>query len=228
MSGPLYIEKFAQAVAEFNERSGRGDGTQVVPSLATGLAQIRDALYPRLHQDVERYIGKDSMRVPVSELRTAERTLREINLYQAAEAAGAAAQFGYLPEPRLWFTPWLAQLLLGEKNLDGENQRRLEVYQAQTPAERHRTFLNVLARALPESAQAPLVLFRLLPLTIQIAVAQAFTDHPRSEELRRQQITILPAIADCHQCRGRVMECVESCPGCGNPVWKYEWLRSAD
>jgi hypothetical protein len=228
MPGTFPSDQFAQTVAEFDAQTRRRDGASVVPRLVAGLAQIRDALYPRLHQDVERFVGKDSMQMPVSVIRAAQQLMREINLYQAAEAAGAVIEFGYLTESRPWLVPWLARLLLGEKTLEAGQERRLADYQAQSPEQRRRTFVNALARALPESVQAPLVLFSLLPLAIRIAVAQAFTDHSRAAQLRRQQVAVLPAIADCPQCRGRVMESVEACPSCGNPVWKYEWLRAVD
>ncbi|MBN2579755.1 MAG: hypothetical protein JXB10_12265 [Pirellulales bacterium] len=228
MSGSLSSDKYAHAVAEYNRQARRSDGEQVVPCLATGLAQIRDTLYPRLHQDVERHVGQDSMRMPVSALRAAQQALREINLYEAVEAAEAAARFGYLSTPRPWLAPWLARLLMCEENLDEETQRRLAICQSQKPDQRHCTFLDALARVLPQSVEAPLVLFRLLPLAIQITVAQAFVDQERAAQLRREQIAVLPAIADCPHCHGRVMESVEACPACGNPLWKYEWLRAVD
>jgi hypothetical protein len=228
MPGTLSSDQFVQAIAEFEGQTRRCDGASVVPRLVAGLAQIRDALYTRLHQDVERFVGKDSMKMPVSVIRAAQQLLREINFYQSVEAADAIAEFGYLSQPRDWLAAWLTRLLLGETNLDAAQQRRLSDYQAQSPERRRGAFSDALVRILPQSAQAPLVLFRLLPLAIRIAVAQAFTDHGRAAQLRRQQATVLPAIADCPQCHGRVMESVETCPSCGNPVWKYEWLRAVD
>jgi hypothetical protein len=228
MPDAVSSDKFNQAIAEFNEQGGRRDGSRVVPCLASGLAVIRDGLFPRLHQDVEEYIGMDSMRVPVSETRTMEKTLAEISLYQSAEAGAAAADYRYVRGTRQWFAEWLVRLLTGKKDLESEIQVRLEQYEAETSEERRHSFLDALAHILPESCQAPLVLFRLLPLGIRIAVANAFGDRQRSAELRKQQIALLPAIGDCHHCHGRVMECIEQCPSCGNPVWKYEWLCTAD
>jgi hypothetical protein len=228
MPGIFSSDQFAQAVVEFDREAHRRDGDSVVPRLVSGLTQIREALYTRLHQDVERYVGKDSMKMPVSVIRAAQALMQEINLYQAVEGADAIAEFGYLAKPQTWLASWLARLLLGEKNLEADQQRRLKEYQAQLSEGRRGDFSNALVRILPQSTEAPLVLFRLLPLAIRIAVAQAFTDHGRAAQLRRQQVAMLPAIADCPECRGRVMESVEACPSCGNPVWKYEWLRAID
>ena len=47
-----------------------------------------------------------------------------------------------------------------------------------------------------------------------------------ARSLRKQQTSLLPAILDCHRCRGRLLDCGESCPECGNPLWKYNWLTS--
>ena len=51
MARPVPSEKFAQAIAEFNQHAHRNDGADVVPCLAVGLSLIRNSLYPRLHQD---------------------------------------------------------------------------------------------------------------------------------------------------------------------------------
>jgi hypothetical protein len=228
MPGTFPTDQFAQAVVEFDREARRRDGDTVVPRLVSGLTQIREALYTRLHQDVERYVGKDSMKMPVSVLRAAQALMREINLYQAVEGAEAVVEFGYLAKPQPWLASWLARLLLVEKTLDADQQRRLKEYLAQSSEQRRGDFSNALVRILPQSTEAPLVLFRLLPLAIRIAAAQAFTDHGRAAQLRRQQMAMLPSIADCPECRGRVMESVEVCPTCGNPVWKYEWLRAID
>jgi len=72
------------------------------------------------------------------------------------------------------------------------------------------------------------VLFRLVPLAVQIVTALAFGDRDAASQLRKQQRTILPAIADCHECRGKVLPCDRQCPTCGNPLWKYQWLVAVD
>ncbi|MGD0655262.1 MAG: hypothetical protein ABSA16_13025 [Thermoguttaceae bacterium] len=37
-----------------------------------------------------------------------------------------------------------------------------------------------------------------------------------------------PAIADCRQCSGQVLECTEQCRTRGNPLCKYERLTAVD
>jgi hypothetical protein len=63
---------------------------------------------------------------------------------------------------------------------------------------------------------------------VQIETAAAFGERATAQDLRRQQIAVLPSITDCRLCRGRLLECTERCRSCGNPLWKHEWLVSAD
>ena len=85
-----------------------------------------------------------------------------------------------------------------------------------------------MGRVLPESRHAPLVLFLLFPLAVQIVTASAFDDRGTASGQRRQQTAILPAITDCRQCRGQLLEFTEQCTACGNPLWKYDWLTAVD
>src|SRR5690606_506332 len=61
------IEPFAVAAEKFNRQSGRVDGAAVAQSLDAGLNVLRDAFYARVHDDVEKLVGMDSMLMPVSE-----------------------------------------------------------------------------------------------------------------------------------------------------------------
>ena len=62
----------------------------------------------------------------------------------------------------------------------------------------------------------------------EIATALAFGDHARARDARKRQTADLPAIRYCSQCRGDVLENGEQCRGCGNPLWKFEWLTATD
>ena len=96
-----------------------------------------------------------------------------------------------------------------------------------TPGDARRlAFQRVLDKAIPESRRAPLVLLRLLPLAAGIATATAFGNLDLARLLRKQQSSLLPAINDCHRCRGRLLDNGDSCPECGNPLWKFNWLTS--
>jgi len=119
-----------QMVQEFAEHSGRADGPQAVPSLASGLGLLDDLLYFRLHDDVEKVFGADSMLMPVSEVKTRQRTKCEIELYQIAESAAAAREFGYLPAEETWYVPWLAKLRLEQSPLGPKHRERIERYLA--------------------------------------------------------------------------------------------------
>jgi hypothetical protein len=218
----------AKAVDEFNRHSGRKDGAQVVSCLSNGLTILREGVYLRVHQDVELAVGRDSMLMPVSELRARQQVAEETDVYQVAESAAAARQRGYVAAPADWYGPWLVRLRLGKAELDAEIDERVRAYQSKSPDERRLAFTDALARLMPESLDAPLVLFRLVPLAVQIATACAFGDRRTATDLRRQQTAILPAIADCRNCQGRLLECVEQCRACGNPLWKHAWLVAAD
>ena len=72
------------------------------------------------------------------------------------------------------------------------------------------------------------MLFRLLPLAVEIVTALGFGDSPEAEDVRHRQIDILPAIADCEQCRGKLLENGQQCPECGNPLWLFDRLTVID
>lgn len=218
----------ATAVEQFERRSGRKDGVEVVRCLGNGLSLLRDSLYDRVHSDVERVVGRDSMLMPVSEIKAKQRTIREIEAYQTAEATAAAVAGRYVRGGAAWFGPWLAQMRSRQCAPGLEVGESWKDYFEQDPDDRRHRFMDQLTRAMPEARKAPLVLFRLVPLAVRIAVAAAFADRAGAAELRQEQIAILPAIADCRQCRGQVLECIEQCPSCGNPLWKHPWLVATD
>ncbi len=123
---------------------------------------------------------------------------------------------------------WLARLRLGALSADVNVVRRFAQYASKTTDDRRLAFTDVLARALPESRRAPLVLFRLVPLALHVATALAFGDRGRASEVRDRQTSLLEAIADCRQCGGRVLENGQQCGQCGNPLWTFRWLTTAD
>ena len=213
---------------EFVQHTGRHNAPQAVAGLNAGLSLLGDLLYLRLHEDVEKALGVDSMLVPVSESKTRWVAKIEIGLYQIAESAAAARQFGYLVSGDDWYAPWLGKLLLGEISLSKVHCDRIEGYLSKTARARELRLTNLLALALPESRHAPLVLFLLFPLAVQIATALAFGDHPAADRLRASQVDHLPIIPSCHECHGRVLENGASCRICANPLWKTEWLTSAE
>ncbi len=215
---------YAEAANEFNGRTRRSDGAGVAAALNDGLALLQDLLYCRLHGDVQRIVGKDSMLMPVSELKTQWRAKTEMALYQVVESRAAAAALGAVGADDDWYPHWLARLLLGESLVDAEALARLAEYGPKPPRERLLTFTDVLAKVLPESRQAPLVLFNLFPLSVQIATVVAFGDAARAAKLRKEQLAQQPAIGDCNVCKGRVLKTGKQCPNCGNPLWKHEWL----
>jgi hypothetical protein len=73
-----------------------------------------------------------------------------------------------------------------------------------------------------------LVLLRLVPAAVQIAVALSFGKSPDAQHWRHEQVEILPSIRDCPRCRGRLLENGEQCTMCGNPLWTFDWLTNAD
>lgn len=218
----------ARAAEQFNRQENRSDGPQVVASLSVGLDQLRDLLYVRIHHDVEAMVGRDSLFLPVSELKAEQSTKLEIELYQIAESAAAAAEQNYLAIRDDWYLVWLARLRLGAAGADPDRLDRIRQYLAMGPEARRLAFSDVLARTLAEAGRAPLVLLRLVPLCVRIVTALAFGDSQTAARLRGEQREYLPAIGDCPACSGGLLEIGQQCPQCGNPLWKSQWLTSAD
>lgn len=220
--------RIEEAAAEFNRLAGRKDGQQVTRGLDAGLSDLRDLIYQRLHFDVERVLGADSMLMPLSEMKTQRSTKTQIKVLQVAESCFAVAEFGYLGPDAEWYTAWLAELQFGKAKVGQEMIREIVTYVQMTPDNRRLAGMDALDKILPESRNTPLVLFRLAPLAVQIVTALSFGDQATAAELRSRQVSLLPAITDCHKCRGAVLKNGKVCKVCDNPMWKYEWLNVAD
>jgi hypothetical protein len=221
-------EALIKSAAEFGRHDDRRDGTMAVRWLDKGLTILRNSLYLRMHQDVERFVGRDSMLTPVSELKSMLLVHQAIEAYQIAESAAAAGQLGYVADPEAWYLDWLAHIRLSERDWTGPIVERTNSYFAKAEDARRSAFIDEMGRLLHESVEAPLVLFRLLPPAVRIVTARAFDDRKTADFLRSQQVALLPSIADCRECRGKVLDGSEQCPKCGNPLWTYEWLTAAD
>ncbi len=225
MSAEERAQRRAAAAAEFDSQQNRSDGVRVANSLADGMTTLRDAVFNRVHGDVEKVFGLDSMLMPVAAMQTEAATNNEIEVYQIVEAAQCGVAHKYVPEDG-WFLDWLARLRFGEDGVTAALAQRLAFYSSRSADDRRLAFSTKLQQLLPEVIRAPLVMFRLFPLSASIVVALAFGDHRRAEEARKRQITWLPSIADCHQCHGQVLDNAEKCAQCGNPFWKYDWLTA--
>ncbi len=221
-------ERLAKAIEQFNRHESNKDGALVARSLCSGLGLLRDLFYDRMHFDVEKNLGMDSMLVPVSEVRTQKATKAEIEVFQVVESTLAVHEYGYTKPDDNWYLQWLGRLRLGESFFDPKTSVQVAEYQSKTPDDRRLALTDVLLKVLAESRRAPLVLFRLVPLAVHVATALAFGDHGRASDLRNRQIACLPAITDCHKCRGAVMDNEEMCNVCGNPLWRFEWLNVTD
>ena len=60
-----FVKRRTDAAEEFNLHEGRSDGVEIAGSLAGGLTILRDVLYKRLHEDVQRQRGMDSILAPI-------------------------------------------------------------------------------------------------------------------------------------------------------------------
>ena len=223
-----FVKRRTDAAEEFNLHEGRSDGVEIAGSLAGGLTILRDVLYKRLHEDVQRQRGMDSILTPISEEKSERLAKIEIEFYQIAVSAAAA---------RTAIMPTASPIGIGSgwrgcgwdrRSRTSGSTKRVESYLAKTADQRRLTFSDVMGRALPESRHAPLVLFRLMPLAVEIVTALAFGDSRQAAEVRQRQSAILPAIGDCEHCRGKLLENGEQCPECGNPLWLFDWLTSID
>jgi hypothetical protein len=201
----------------------------VVDRLQSGLMQLRDLLADRLHIDVERNFGVDSMVAPISlkhelsQLRSAEEATAA---FAAVLVADESAARGFVDRADEWMIDWVLQLQFGDA---GAALRRdqADPYRPLTETARRMRFVSVLQRAVPESLRTPPVIFLLFPLAVRIVAAMAFGDEPRANALRAEQANLLAVIRDCHECRGRVLANEERCRCCGNPLWTFAWLRES-
>ncbi len=149
----------------------------------------------------------------------------EIEAYSCLLVTDEVIQGDQLADADEWFLEWIFQLRLGP-GYDSIFQKRVDYYRSRTIEERRLKFVSMLQRVMPESKKAPLVLFRLFPRSVRTMAAVAFGDAIRAEVLRDEQTSLLPAISDCRECHGRVLDNDEICRCCGNPLWHYTWLLS--
>lgn len=217
----------AELVAEFERHENRKDGQRLVTSLDSGFSVLRDLFYGRTHYDVEQILGTDSMLIPLSESKTQDATKMQIELFQVIESAAAVQERRYVSSDE-WYLNWLARFRLGDMAGQEKTVQEIATYRAMKPDGRRLAFTDVLMHVLPESRKAPLVLFQLVPLAVQIATVMAFGDASTAAQLRKRQEAILPAIADCQACHGRVLDNGQICDVCSNPMWAYRWLTAAD
>ena len=225
---PQQAERPQRTAAILAMRCPQLRSEEVVDSLRSGLTQVRELLTSRLHADVERQFGIDSMVAPMSlshEARQLQHASIEADAYAAVIVDDEVVRGGYVERPEEWFRDWVFQLSLGEGWEARRNEHALG-YQDLADKGRRLRFVSTLQRAVPESVRTPPVLFLLFPLAVRIVAAMAFGDSKRAQQLRSEQVALLPAIADCHECRGQVLGNDERCRNCGNPIWTFAWLRA--
>lgn len=220
-------ERIAESAAALDAQLPGGRGSQVTQQLATGLGGLADAMFTRIHADVEREFGVDSMLMPLSELKSEQMARREIGAYQTVESAMHAAERAYVQGDPSWYAHWLANLLLAPGHETPDVTQALATY-LETPSivERRRQFSNRLETTLAEARRMPLVVYHLLPLAIRLATSLAFGDQQAAYDLRRRQMAALSSIEGCPACRGQVLEIGEWCDDCGNPFWNYQYLTA--
>jgi hypothetical protein len=220
-------ERRRAASEAFNVHESRGDGDGVVARLDDGFRLIADLVFARIHGDVEQRLGVDSFYDPLSIAAAESKTTAEVRLYLACEAALFAEERNYVRSGEQWCETWLSRLLVDERDLKAPADQRLAGYREKSPDDRRRAFSLVLERTFPEAIQAPLVIYRLLPLAARLQTALAFERADHAQAQRDRQLVLLPSILDCSKCKGAVLPSGERCPACGNPMWKYELLTSS-
>ncbi len=207
--------------------SRRPDPLQIVARLDDGLSLLRNLLYTRLQTDVQRFFGKDSMTMPLSESLTEHQVKGETEAYLVAEVWDELASAGILTPPGQHHQ-WLLELRLADRQDRAAQEARADHYFQLASRDRQLEFSDRLEELLHEARLVPLVLYQLFPLAARAAGALAFGDHLRGGEIRNRQASLLPAITYCRNCHGRLLEVDESCRECGNPVWTIRWMTQAD
>jgi hypothetical protein len=216
-----------QAQEEFQQHVGESQSADTVRCLLVGLNSLRKLLLRRLHNDVEAYYGVDPFLAPSNE-REAQSEMRhaagELEVYSQIVVLAEVARGGYVRDQLSWFRDWLIRLRWGNTPQPAVTQR-MQLYEPKDDNHRRHMFASLIEQALPEATKAPLVIYRLYPRSIRIVTAVAFGDMLRAKEIRQEQIQMLPAIGDCHECHGFVLNNGEVCRRCGNPLWKINWMR---
>lgn len=221
-------ERRARAADELGNLDPRLNAPQVVDQLSAGLTRLREMMIERVQEDVQRHFGMDTVFSPPSQAACDRQMLKarwEIEFYSILVASDEAAEHGATQITGEVLRDWLFRLRM-EEHLQERFTRRIKFYDSETVDERRLKFQSAMQRVVPESSKTPLVLFRLFPRAVRIVSAVAFGQPLRAQELRAEQCRFLPAVGDCHECHGRVMDNGESCSYCGNPVWKFSWLLS--
>lgn len=77
MQQEITAARRAKAVYELREHENRTDAIQVVDHLDSGLTLLAELLYVRLHEDVEKMLGLDSMLAPYRRPRPSRWPLRK-------------------------------------------------------------------------------------------------------------------------------------------------------
>ncbi len=215
------------AVEKFSVLSHRSDAPQIVARLDDGLALLRNLLYTRLQADVEQDFGRDSMLMPLSHAVTEHNVKGEIEAFMVAEVMDELVESADLPRPAE-NRQWLLELRLASRQDRPALEARADHYLLLKSRDRQLEFSDMLEELVREARLVPLVLYQLFPLAVRAAAALAFGDHLRGGEIRSRQASLLPAITDCRNCHGRLMEVDETCRECGNPIWTIRWMTHAD
>lgn len=218
------VERRAAAAAQLAKQEPDLATDKITQSLIGGMNLLRDRVFRRIHSDVEQNVGQDSMLQPVSVEKSEWVAKNEIEACQVSVAALAAASRHYLHCDDKWFVSWLAQLRMGDVISDTKWRRRIRHYLAMSDDELRLEFSRKLENVFPEARHAPLILYRLFPLSVRIVTAVAFGNNMDAAEIRNRQMFWLPAIGDCPECHGRPLDNGEECCVCGNPVWTYQFL----
>ena len=217
----------AGAIQALSELSRRADAPQIVERLDDGLTLLRNQLYTRLHADVERNFGTDSMLMPLSQALTEHKAKGEIEAFLVAEVLDELSFAGTLSQSEQ-NRHWLQELRFTGRQDRTALETRAESYLGLQSRERQMEFSDRLEESLREARLAPLVLYQLFPLSVRAITALAFGDHLRGGEIRNRQASLLPCISYCRNCHGRLMEVDEMCRECGNPVWTIRWMSQPD
>jgi len=217
----------AKAASDFDRHEGRSDGTVIADRLTKTMTVLRESLFRRVLAP-DKDVSLDSMLLPVSKLKAQQQAAEEVEAFMIAESVVAVRTLGLVKDPEPWYSDWLTAMRLDAWNPLSDVPERVTEYLQKSANERRLYFSNRLVDTIAEARRAPLVLFRILPTAVQLATAQAFNDTAAAEKIRAEQIKILPSIAYCQQCHGKLLSGLDECVTCGNPLWNQQWLCEVD
>ncbi len=224
MLGPDVAARHREAVAAFAQQTGRRDGAAVVETLTAGLELVGRLFLDRIRGGLN--VSDVAVRNDLPNQPELAECYRATLLVEAVESGIQTRRYHYLAAEGEWYEKWLALALLGGELPLKQIVTGIAHYGRLSPERRQADLRVSLERRIHAALDAPPVVYRLLTLAVTVITATAFGDQETADSARHLQHTLVPLAGGCGQCHGQILSAGKLCPGCGNPLWRRDWLGS--